>query len=73
MNQQITLLLHTVFHHKMLIYIEYINIHQHFKINDEGDSKSPAARRAGSSPAPGTRAKPQVLAICGFFLGHLTA
>ena len=38
------------------------------KLVDSGDSKSPAARRAGSSPAPGTTDKAALLfKQCGFF------
>jgi len=37
-------------------------------MNTSGDSKSPAARRAGSSPAPGTILKIKHLAVLDFFL-----
>jgi hypothetical protein len=51
-----------------LIYIDYTYTNQHSKINTKGDSKSPAARRAGSSPAPGTTLKIKHLAVLDFFL-----
>ena len=38
---------------------------------DSGDSKSPAVRRAGSSPAPGTTLKIKHLAVLDFFLLEL--
>jgi hypothetical protein len=60
-NQQLWLSLCPVVCAKLLIFIDYIYINQHYKINTPGDSKSPAARRAGSSPAPGTSQKPSVL------------
>jgi hypothetical protein len=41
------------------------------KLVDAGDSKSPAARRAGSIPAPGTKLY-AVLRVVQFFLCRCT-
>ncbi len=53
---------------KYAIICVFTNTARVVKLVDSGDSKSPAARRAGSSPAPGTTLKIKHLAVLDFFL-----
>jgi hypothetical protein len=56
---------------KYAIICVFTNTARVVKLVDSGDSKSPAARRAGSSPAPGTILKIKHLAVLDFFLAEL--
>jgi len=58
---------------KKYVIIElFTNTARVVKLVDSGDSKSPAARRAGSSPAPGTTDKAaRIHSLAAFFMGVL--